>query len=224
MADPLHEEIVKTREGVVRELSSLRKEVSDWKISVATDLGAISASLKSLDIQRGNDITLIVEEIKRLSESKFWKVMYVALPVLLGFLVWALQLGTNSKIDGTSRTLGTRLAITEAFYKKKLDVYVELDKQMSAISESLKELKGNPGNLDQKTAVVDQIQKLNNLSKASNLYLKKGLLDDLGDVAIMASSMADARSTTNLQPLTDRIASVEQIMKNELEGQLIPLN
>lgn len=187
---------------------------------ISTSASSVVASIESLEVRRQADYSKIIDQIKSQSESKVWKVTYVILPVVLGFVIWGLQLSTNQKIDSTSKKLATRLALTEAFYKKKLAVYEDADKQMAGIMESLKVLRLDPSDSSVRKLVTDNVTKLSELSKTNGLFLTKDVSEGLMEVAFMAAGMTNALPAIKLQPLTDKIASVEKVMTDELQGQM----
>ncbi len=177
-----------------------------------------------MDKRRKLDYENIITHIRSQSESKLWKVAYVVLPVILGFVIWRLQVNTNQAIDHTSKKLATRLALTEEFYKKKLAVYEDADKQMAGIMEGLKDLRLDPKDSNMRRLAADNVRKLSELSKTNGLFLKKDVSDGLLDVAFLAAGMIDDQSAAKLQPLTDKIISVEKTMTEELQGQMGPLD
>jgi hypothetical protein len=211
--NPLPEENESSQRDMMNRLASLREEVS-------TSASSVVASIESMEARRQADYSKIIEQIKSQSESKIWKVTYVILPVVLGFVIWGLQLNTNQKIDSTSKKLATRLALTEAFYKKKLAVYEDADKQMAGIMESLKVLRLDPSDSSVRKLVTDNVTKLSELSKTNGLFLTKDVSEGLTEVAFMAAGMTNAQPAIKLQPLTDKIASVEKAMTDELQGQM----
>ena len=211
--DPLQEATESIQRQILNRLASLRDEMS------ASALSAV-ASIQSMEIHREADYVKIIDQIKSQSESKIWKVTYVILPVVLGFIVWGLQLKTNQKIDSTGKRLATRLALTEAFYKKKLAVYEDADKQMAGIMEVLKDLSLDPSDSNMRKLAADNVRKLSELTKTSGLFLTKDVSEGLAEVAFMAAGMTNSQPAVKLQPLTDKIKSVEKAMTDELQGQM----
>jgi hypothetical protein len=157
-------------------------------------------------------------------ESKMWKIAYVALPVVLttglGYFLSQKQADTNQKIDAAGRKLATRLALTEAFYKRKLAVYEEADKQMAAVVECFEDLRLNPSDSDQTTAAFDNVRKLSDISKINGLYMTKEVSEGLTDVAFTAadSPPLNGKPGSNLKIISEKVNEVESRMKKELEG------
>lgn len=211
--DPLQEATESIQRQILNRLASLRDEMS------ASASSAV-ASIQSMEMRREADSTKIIDQIKSQSESKIWKVTYVILPVVLGFIVWGLQLKTNQKIDSTGKRLATRLALTEAFYKKKLAVYEDADKQVAGIMEVLKDLSLDPSDSNMRKLAADNVRKLSELTKTSGLFLRKDVSEGLAEVAFMAAGMTNSQPAVELQPLTDKIKSVEKAMTDELQGQM----
>jgi len=211
--NPLREATERSQREMLNRLVSLCGEMS-------TSASSVVASIESMEVRRQADYSKIIDQIESQSESKFWKVTYVILPVVLGFLIWGLQLSTNQKIDSTSKKLATRLALTEAFYKKKLAIYEDADKQMAGIMEALKVLRLDPGDSSVRKVVTDNVRKLSELSKTNGLFLTKDVSEGLAEVAFMAAGMTNSQPAIKLQPLTDKVASVEKAMTDELQGQM----
>jgi len=211
--NPLPEATESSQREMLHRLASFCDEMS-------TSVSSVVASIESMEVRRQADYSKIIDQIESHSESKFWKVTYVILPVVLGFVIWGLQLSTNQKIDSTSKKLATRLALTEAFYKKKLTVYEDADKQMAGIMEALKVLKLDPSDSRVRKLVTDNVRGLSELSKTNGLFLTKDVSGGLAEVAFMAAGMTNSQPAIKLQPLTDKIASVEKVMTDELQGQM----
>ena len=211
--NPLPKATESSQREMLNRLATLCDEMS-------TSASSVVASIESMEVRRQADYSQIIDQIKSQSESKFWKVTYVILPVVLGFVIWGMQLSTNQKIDSTSKKLATRLALTEAFYKKKLAVYEDADKQMAGIMEALKVLRLDPGDSSVRKLVTDNVTKLSELSKTNGLFLTKDVSEGLTEVAFMAAGLTNAQPAIKLQPLTDKIAGVEKAMTDELQGQM----
>jgi hypothetical protein len=215
--DPVQEAIARVHLDISRELASLHQEFTDSRMSIATDL-------RGLESRQRADSDRILDQVKQQTESKLWKIAYIALPVLLGFVVWALQLNTNQKIDSTGKKLAARLALTEEFYKKKLGIYEDADKQMATIVETLKDLGADPGDLALRVLAVDNVRKLSDLSRTNKLFLSEDVSEALADVAFSAAGMTNPHPTSETQMLSEKVADAEEIMTEELQGQMDSLD
>jgi spermidine/putrescine-binding protein len=130
----------------------------------------------------------------------------------LGFFI-------SKKQDEASKKLATRLAVTEAFYKRKLAVYEDADKQMVAVVGCLEDLRLSPSDA-QLTTAFDNVRKLTDTAKTNGLYLTQDVADGLVDVAFTASNSPPLNGTqgNNLKTVTEKVGKVESQMKKELEG------
>lgn len=164
----------------------------------------------------------IRRQIQEHAESKLWKILYIVIPVLLGFFVWVLQLRTNERIDSESKKLAARLALTEEFYKKKLGVYEDVDRQMVIIVGALNDLRLDPNSGEQRAGAADSVRKLSEISKMNDLYISKPITEAISDVSYAAVGclQGGGKPPTGMQPLQNKVGQAEQLMKGELQGQL----
>jgi hypothetical protein len=211
--DPWQMAISKAQIDISRDVANLQKQLSDSTL-------LMSSGITNLEKQQRFEAQRVIDQVKLQAESKLLKATYIALPVVLGFVVWILQLGTNQKIDSTSKKLATRLALTEEFYKRKLTIYEELEKQMAGLAEAMKDLEADPANASSRMLVIDDVRKLSDTAKTSRLFLGEGVSEGLSDVTIMAAGMANPQPVARLQDLSDRIADLEDAMTKELQGQM----
>src|SRR5436853_5408724 len=121
--DSLHQEVTR---GQASSLLDIKTETAATRSAVAD----VRGDLGRLDTRQQADTDRVLDQIRNQAESRFWKIVYVALPVLLTAGLGAF---ISYKQDATSKKLATRLALTEAFYKRKLAVYEDADKQMAAV-------------------------------------------------------------------------------------------
>lgn len=207
--------IASAESKILPQLSELHKEL----VAANSMLRAQTADF----IRRQDDSRKeIIKQIQDHAESKFWKILYIVIPILLGFVVGLLQLRTNERIDSASKKLAARLALTEEFYKKKLGVYEDVDKQMIVILGALNDLRLDPSSGERRAAVADNLRKLNDMSTMNDLYLSKTIKDATSDVSYTAVGclQAGSKPPTGMQSLQNKVNQAEQLMKNELQGQL----
>jgi hypothetical protein len=215
--DPLKEAGESIEHEILNRLARLRNEM-------LASVSSADASIQSMEVRRQADYAKIIDQIKSQSESKVWKVAYIVLPVVLGFVVWGLQLNTNQKIDSTGKKLATRLALTEAFYKKKLTVYEDAYEQMAGIMEALRDLSPDRSDSNMRKVATDKVRKLSELTKTNGLFLTKDVSEGLTEVAFTAAGMTNPQAADKLQTLAEKIESVEKVMTDEVQGQMGPLD
>lgn len=120
-------------------------------------------------------------------------VLPIVLTAVLGLVVWYFQnqiqkkadannLSIQSKVEENNRLLSTRLALTEEFYKRKLDAYEKTCTWIARLEESLDrydELQINP---EVGTQATDSMRAVDLLSKSDFLYLSSKFKSQLGDL------------------------------------------
>jgi hypothetical protein len=173
----------------------------------------VSRDLAQVDRRQHGDVDRISDLIRQQAESKTWKIALVAIPVLL-------TVGLGFFVDASGKRLATRLALTQEFYKRKLSVYEEADKQMAAVIGCLEDLRLNPDDSAQTTAAFDNVRKLSDVSKTNGLYMTKEVSEGLNDVSftVADSPPLNGKPGSNLKTITDKADKVEAQMKKELEG------
>ena len=129
--------------------------------------------------------------------DKRGQVMKVALPIILsaalGLLVWYFEnkiqtqatennRSIQGKVEENNRLLSTRLALTEEFYKRKLDAYEKTCTQIARLEESLERYDGLQLNPDVGVQATDSMNAVDHLSKSDFLYLSPKFKDQLGDL------------------------------------------
>jgi hypothetical protein len=199
----------------------ISNKVDDLDKNLSILATVVSEGLNSLEKQQRSEYELIRCQIAQQSESKFWKFLYVVIPVLLGFAIWALQIRTNQNIDAASKKLATRLALTEEFYKEKISVYEAADNQMVAVIDAFQDLRVEPNNVDRKKLTVDNLRKLSEMSKTNGLFMTREVSAALADVSFTGAGLdlLNGKPGASLVALTERVTRAEELMKHELPGQ-----
>lgn len=209
-SDQLVLAINQAQSNISRELIGARKDIADSG-------SLLSAEMSRMSQTEDDHFSRILEQVKQQSESKILKAFYVALPVLLGFFVWALQLKTNQKIDSTSKELATRLALTEEYYKKQLAIYEDADGKMASIVEELRDMRADPS---RRTPATDDVRNLSELVKTKKIFFSADVHHALEDVAFTAAGLTDPHPTSTVQILAEKVDSAERLMTAELEGKM----
>lgn len=164
----------------------------------------------------------ITAKIAATTESTFWKMAPVVLPVLLGALIWWLQLGTNQRIDAAGKELSAKLALREEFYKRKFTVYEDAHKQMIAVLGAAEALRIEPASAQKRADLADSLLRLYEVAGTNGLYMSKDVADGLMDIWVTGTGVRElnATGTTSISKMSQEIARVEELMKRELEGQI----
>lgn len=186
----------------------LGKAVQDLKNEITTQ------------VQQARDV--ITARIAATTESKFWKIAPVVLPVLLGVLIWWVQLGTNQRIDAAGKELSAKLALREEFYKRKFTVYEDAHRQMIEVLAAVEALRIEPSNAQKRADLADSLLKLYDVARTNGLYMSKDVADGLLDIWSTGTDVHELNNTgtTDISRMTQEIARVENLMKRELEGQI----
>lgn len=163
------------------------------------------------------------------TDSKTLKLAVVGLPsvltIVLGLVVGALQMKTNQKIDTSSKQISTRLALTEEFYKRKFTVYDNAYKQMLQLLAAVRNLESNPKDKEAKKEASDRLTQLYLSSRTNGLYMTKDVSNELSDVWFTATQVPqlNTKGTKDMRELEAKMSDVEDKMRNELLGNIIPL-
>jgi hypothetical protein len=166
-----------------------------------------------------------LEAIKKAGgkSSMGWDVLKVVLPILLttvlGFWVWYTQSKIQSKVDENSRLLSMRLALTEEFYRRKLDRYEATCKEIARLEESLErygELEVNP---EVGVQAADSMIAVDRLRKSDFLFLTDKFKSQLGDLWEIGRNrmMSSGEDNDDLKKkLREQIKSLKEEMNVDL--------
>jgi hypothetical protein len=135
----------------------------------------------------------ITAKIAATTESTFWKMAPVVLPVLLGALIWWLQLGTNQRIDAAGKELSAKLALREEFYKRKFTVYEDAHKQMIAVLGAADALRIEPASAQKRADLADNLLRLYEVVGTNGLYMSKDVADGLTDIWVTGTGVREPR-------------------------------
>ena len=158
-------------------------------------------------------------------DSHLWQIILAVIPVVLtiglGWWVSRGQTAIERKIDQQKQELTTKLALTQEYQKRKLDVYQKCSTSMNVLADSLQPLRLYPK--DSKDA-SDAVRELYDCAKNNPLYVTKdvaALLAQVQDDAIVVMQKAPNVDTTALEK---DILAAENKMLQELTGVTVPLN
>ena len=170
----------------------------------------------------------IEERDKRGSVIKI--VLPIILTTTLGLLVWYFEnkiqtkadennRSIQSKVEENNRLLSTRLALTEEFYKRKLDAYEKTCTQIARLEESLERYDGLALNPDVGTQASDSMNAVDHLSKSDFLYLSpkfKDQLSDLWQTGVDRMSTSGGDNADIRRKLTAQIKNLRDEMNADL--------
>ena len=158
----------------------------------------------------------------------------IVLPILLsaalGLLVWYFenkiqtQAAENNrsiqgKVEENNRLLSTRLALTEEFYKRKLDAYEKTSTQIARLEESLERYDGLELNPEVGAQATDSMNAVDHLSKSDFLYLSPKFKDQLSDLWQMGVDRMSTSGGDNAD--TRKKLSVQiKILRDEMNADL----
>jgi hypothetical protein len=140
------------------------------------------------EIARKDDLSLQIATTRRTllkaikegrERPRWWDLVTIVLPILLGLYVWNVQATIQKKIDDQAKNLTTRLSLTEEFYKRQLTVHEKIVDKMSALLEAqrtarLHKALGTERNLHK--AIREYYDSYN----TPKLYVSPKLLEELG--------------------------------------------
>src|SRR5258708_11156024 len=157
-------------------------------------------------------------------------VLPIILSAALGLLVWYFenkiqtQAAENNrsiqgKVEENNRLLSTRLALTEEFYKRKLDAYEKTCTQIARLEESLERYDGLELNPDVGAQATDSMNAVDHLSKSDFLYLSpkfKDQLSDLWQMGVDRMSTSGGDSADTKKKLSAQIKNLRDEMNSDL--------
>ncbi len=157
-------------------------------------------------------------------------VLPIILSAALGLLVWYFenkiqtQAAENNrsiqgKVEENNRLLSTRLALTEEFYKRKLDAYEKTCTQIARLEESLERYDGLELNPDVGAQATDSMNAVDHLSKSDFLYLSpkfKDQLSDLWQMGVDRMSTSGGDNADTKKKLSAQIKNLRDEMNSDL--------
>jgi hypothetical protein len=166
----------------------------------------------------------IITAIKEASASnRAWDILKAVLPILLttllGFWVWYTQNKIQSKVEESNRLLSTRLALTEEFYKRKLNQYEATSKEIADLEQSLEQYDERESDPTIGTRASNSMSAVDRLRKSDFLYLTdkfKGELGDLWDIGIDRMRSNGNDDTEIKKKLRDQIKQLKDEMNADL--------
>jgi hypothetical protein len=155
------------------------------------------------------------------NSALLWEVLKVMIPTafttLFGLYIWNVQTDIKNKVDRNSQMLQTRLALSEEFYKRRLDVYQDACKRVASVKEALDQASLD----DMKTEIeaVDRLAELDRFNKTNTLYMSDDLEQGLSDlwssgIVLLRSQNTDDASVR--AGLKDKILNLHLRMKDDL--------
>lgn len=163
----------------------------------------------------------VLEKLKE-KDSKGWQLLIALVPTLftivLGALVWRLQIDTNQRIDRASKQLSTRLALTEEFYKRRFTIYDDTDRRMIQLLAAVRNLDRNPKDAEKKKQAAILLTQLNVSSRMNGFYMTKDVSDELANVWLTATELPQLNNggARRIEELAATIKGVEAQMRKEL--------
>lgn len=160
-------------------------------------------------------------------DSHLWQIILAIIPIVLtvglGWWVTRAQTEIVRRIDDQKQDLTTRLALTQEYQKRKLDVYQACAKSMSILADSLQPLRMDPKDLK---AASDAVRDLYDCTHNNSLYTTKDIAELLDRVQADGIAVMQNASggNVNTDPLEQDIIAAERQMLKELTAVTVPLN
>jgi hypothetical protein len=223
--DILHRDLAQLKTELLAQIAVLQADVSKSDPAV---LSSLAKSMAESATRQSDLVSKLVDQVKADAESKTWKIIQLAVPVLLtallGLAIWWVQTGITQRIDRASRELSMQLALTEDFYKKKLSIYENADKQMRQVLAAIRDLRFDP-NKKKRSAAIDELRQLNDTAEVNGMYMSEQASQAIKDVWFLAANarLLSPDGSTSLQEISSRIVEVEVLMRKELGGAGRPL-
>jgi hypothetical protein len=151
--------------------------------------------------------------------SKLYELVKIMIPVvataLLGLWVFFLQQTTLGKMEEQKQDLGTRLALTQEYQKRKVAIYESCANEMSNLIQGLELMRIDRTN--QKLA-SDSVYALYVCSRNNELYVSSDVAQALSDVR--SHAIDDLQNASSQRPKTGvvekDISKAEDLMRKEL--------
>lgn len=164
--------------------------------------------------------TLTVKVESAQKETRRWQVIALLIPVIataaLGIIGDKWKSSLQATIDQRSKELSTRLALTEEFYKRKLNVHEALYKQLVVVVNALKDAKFNT---DKRAEAVNSLAALYAGYTTGGLYLSRDLVSLLKEFEETATTtpVLYSNGTATIADLQDLFVKTEQQMVKDLQ-------
>jgi uncharacterized protein HemX len=131
----------------------------------------------------------------------------------------------QSKVEENNRLLETRQALTEEFYKRKLDRYEKTCTEIARLEEALERYDGLEINPEVGAQATDSMNAVDRLSKSDFLYLSAKFKDQLGDLwKIGADRMSGGGDPDLKKKLRAQIKALSDEMNGDLHTPSLRLN
>ncbi len=227
-------------ESLTNQLTTLKKEAvleisAQTAQSIQSSQKALMAELKETveNADKNNQKLFIgkteLEEKKSDVAKRDW--LQIGLPSLtpiivaiLGYFIWTQQTDIQQQIAKQDKTFAMRMSITEEFYKRKLNVYEDINKQMLKLINDLKNSSANIA----KEEVNKTFRALNFASKSQRLYLTEKVAKGVDDVwfAGIACEQASEESDgiRDVIPVEAKITDVQTEMRREIGDTMSELS
>ena len=155
------------------------------------------------------------------SSALLWEILKVTIPTaftaLVGLYIWNVQTEIKNKVDQNSQLLQTRLALSEEFYKRRLDVYQDACKRVASVKEALDQ--ASVEDMKTETQAIDSLAELDRFNKTNTLYMSDDLekgLSDLWSSGIVLLRSQNSDDTTARDGLKSKILDLHTRMKDDL--------
>ncbi len=162
------------------------------------------------------------EIIKTVKEGrdkpKWWEVLTILLPIVLGFFVWNAQASIQKDLDDQSKNLTTRLSLTEEFYKRQLTVHEKIYDKMSILLEILRQERlRKKGPRQEFNKAIREFYDSYNIPK---LYVSPELKTELGGLWSEIATPSEP-SEVNESAVKQRIEAIATQMSRDLHVEEI---
>lgn len=192
--------------------------------SIKHDINAVINANQKVIIATGQNVTTQETPTDAKNEAtKNWKVFVVVLPIILstalGLMVWRAQTKIQSDISNSSAHLQSRLetgsALTQEFYKKRLEIYDETHKKMALLVDALQSARINRESVG---VASDSLKSLNQTYRINNLYVSNEVAKELQQLWRLGIDMPSLRPSgkTTMNEILTQISRVEEQMKSDL--------
>lgn len=186
----------------------------------ATTHSELLAAVKS-DVAALHENTIkVIKDVT--ASNRVWDAVKTVLPILLTtfltFLIWNAQSKIQGKVDDNNRVLQARMALTQDFYKMKLNAYVDTCRVIADMSKSLDSYQNKEFNPDIGKQASDNVEAVGRLGTVYALFLSDDLKKDLGK---LWGSGINRMSNNDyaMQEINTQILALEQRMRNDLRTE-----
>ena len=201
------------------EFAGAVKSTVDAAFTANRDALLTSLTGKVTEAVKGNQSVVLatVQGAKRDTDQGIVEWLKLLVPIIattvLGLLVWGWQKNTETKIDANTKLLETQLALKQEYFKRKMDVFHEISKQMAVVYSSARS--ANAGNQGAINNSIANVTKFSGLLDGNKIYMTDEAYSVLGSFWQAALDFSNKKVTLN--DLEEKLTAAQNRVSKELD-------